>query len=143
MSLLGTIETDIKKQTPEQRQSLINGMPGQEAPQFGTQTSPQMNQIPMYAQGGDVPKDQVARVDAGERVLNPEEAHAYHSAAAGSPPPTLLGRIADRAHELYNQGAAFFAPLDTEQNSIKEKQQNINTTAQQMDTENKPLGKID
>src|ERR1035438_1689272 len=62
-----------------------------------------MNQ---FAQGGDVPKDQVAKVDAGERVLNPAEAHAYHASAAGNAPPTLLGRIADRFHELYNQGAA-------------------------------------
>src|ERR1039458_3163149 len=126
----------------QKKQAAINAMPGQEAPQFGTQTSPQMNQIPMYAQGGDVSKDQVAHVDAGERVLNPEEAHAYHSAAAGQAPLTLLGRIADRAHELYNQGAALVSPMNSEADALKEKQQNVNTAQHQIATENKPLGTI-
>ena len=104
--------------------------------------SPQMNQIPMYQHGGDVPKDQVAHVDAGERVLNPTEAHAYRSAAAGEAPPTLLGRIADRAHEIYNQGKALVSPMNSEADALKEKQQNVNAAQHQMAEENKPLGAI-
>ena len=140
MSLLGTIEDKRQGQTSEQKKAMIQNMPGQD--QSDTPIPPLMNQIPMYASGGDVPKDQVAHVDAGERVLNPEESQAYHSATEGSAPPTLLGRIADRAHEIYNQGKALVSPMNSEADALKEKQQNVNAAQHQMATENKPLGTI-
>src|SRR5258708_7829312 len=36
--------------------------------------------LPSFDEGGDVPKDEVAVVHEGEKVLNPEEAEAYRSA---------------------------------------------------------------
>ena len=94
--------------------------------------------IPSYANGGDVHKDQVANVDKGERVLNPEENAAYKMAALGKAPSTVLGRIAERAHELYNQGKALSAPEDSEAQAFKEKQANIDA-AMGRPTQMKPL----
>lgn len=87
--------------------------------------SPQMNQLPMYHDGGDVPEDQVAKLKGGERVLNPVETHAYKSAALGNAPETPLGRISARAHELMDQGKALAQPLDSEAEAFKEKQKSI------------------
>lgn len=81
--------------------------------------------ITSYANGGDVHKDQVANVDKGERVLNPQESAVYKLAEAGKAPATVLGKISERAHELYNQGKALSAPEDSEAQSFKEKQANI------------------
>lgn len=96
-----------------------------------------LGQIPSYGSGGPVPNDQVAQLHEGERVLEPNEAHAYRAAAQGEAPPTALGAIATRAHEIYNQGkdylgnlgaqgAALGKPLDSEAAAFKEKQQQIN-----------------
>lgn len=84
-----------------------------------------MKPIPSYQTGGDVHKDQVANVDKGERVLNPQESAVYKLAEAGKAPATVLGKISERAHELYNQGKALSAPEDSEAQSFKEKQANI------------------
>src|ERR1035437_1100423 len=46
------IEDKLKNQTPDQKKSAVESMPGQEAPQFGTQTAPLMNQL--YDKGGNV-----------------------------------------------------------------------------------------
>ena len=84
-----------------------------------------MKPIPSYERGGDVAADQVANVDKGERVLNPEEASAHRLAAVGKAPSTILGRISERAHELYNQWKGLSAPEDSEAEAFKEKQKNI------------------
>ena len=99
-----------------------------------------MKPIPSYAQGGDIAKDQVANVDKGERVLNPQEAEAHRLAEAGKAPSSILGRISERAHELYNQGKALSAPEDSEAQAFKEKQQSIDQAmGTPMPTEMKPL----
>ena len=100
-----------------------------------------MKPIPSYEHGGDVAKDQVANVDQGERVLNPEEAHAYRQAAVGNAPSSILGRIADRAHELYSQWKGLSAPEDSEAAAFKEKQKNIDEAMSQkpVQTEMRPL----
>lgn len=99
-----------------------------------------MKPIPSYAQGGDVAKDQVANVDQGERVLNPEEAQAHKLAGEGKAPSSVLGRISERAHEIYNQGKALSAPEDSEAQAFKEKQQSIDAAMQKpASTEMKPL----
>jgi len=41
---------------------------------------PGEQRLPSYQEGGDVPEDQTAKLDRGERVLNPEEAAAYRQA---------------------------------------------------------------
>ena len=41
---------------------------------------PGEERLPSYQEGGDVPEDQTAKLDRGERVLNPEEAAAYRQA---------------------------------------------------------------
>lgn len=73
-------------------------------PQSQLQWQPLGQALPSYDKGGDVPANQTAELSQGERVLNPEEAHAYKSAAIGNAPETPLGRIAARAHELHDQG---------------------------------------
>lgn len=96
--------------------------------------------IPSYQNGGDVAKNQVANVDKGERVLNPEEAEAHRLAAVGKAPSSILGRISERAHELYNQGQALSAPEDSEAQAFKEKQQSIDSAMQKpAGMEMKPL----
>lgn len=100
----------------------------------------QLKPIPTYTSGGDVPKDQVANVDQGERVLNPQEATAYRMAAAGKAPSGLLGRIADRAHELYNQWTAVTKPEDEEAAAFREKQRNVDEAmGKPVETQMKPL----
>ncbi len=89
----------IKNQTPEQKQRQINNMPGGEDPGH-TQTTPMLNQMPMYDEGGKV-----------EHM------------------PSIPERIITRAKELYNQGKALVAPMDTEIKSLQEKQRNVNDVA--------------
>lgn len=89
--------------------------------------------MPQYVNGGDVPKDQVAQVEQGERVLTPEETQAHHMAAAGQAPDSMMGKIAERYHQmkdyatgLYHQGQAMAEPLTGEIEAIKNKQQQVN-----------------
>lgn len=123
-----------QKSTPDaETQSTLNAMPGQEAPKFGTETTPQMNQLPMYHSGGDVPSDQVAKLKGGERVLNPVETHAYKSAAIGNAPDTPLGRIGERFHELWDKYTKY-PTKDTaneEVNAIRAKQEQIDALKRQ------------
>lgn len=104
--------------------------------------SPQMNQLPTYHDGGDVPEDQVAKLKGGERVLTPVETHAYKSAALGNAPDTPLGRIATRAHELYDQGKALSQPLDKEAEAFKEKQQSLDTAMKPMAPASKTMAPV-
>ncbi len=46
------------------------------------------------------------------------------------PDDTMMGRVAERARQLYSQGKALVAPLDSEAQALKEKQQNIDEATQ-------------
>src|ERR1700681_1546542 len=113
MPAYGSQLDDVKKEKPQVKPLPFQTLNQQDDPMLDAshpasllgQASPSIvggsnlgKSMPSYQQGGDVPADQVAKVDQGERVLNPEETHAYKSAAQGNSPPTVLGRIADRAH---------------------------------------------
>ena len=134
---------DSQKLSPlgsaSKRQEAVAAMPGQVAPQFGTETTPQMNQLPMYHDGGDVPSDQVAKLSEGERVLNPVEAHAYKSAAIGNPPSTPLGRISARANEILDQQGQAEGEAEENSRAIRSKSDQMNALKAQGDAQMRPL----
>jgi hypothetical protein len=125
MQSLGNAYTKWKDKDPNGPQ-----LPGQKM--VDTTTTPMMNQLPSYDKGGDVPADQTAKLHEGERVLNPVETHAYKSAAVGNAPPTLLGRISDRAHEIYNKPVQAQNELGENAEALRAKQNNVEQVKAQM-----------
>jgi len=83
-----SVKDKLKNQTADQKQAAVNNMPGQVAPQFGTQTSPELNQE-SFDKGGRVSslprvkvsdgKHRMVIAKNGERILTPEQNKEYES----------------------------------------------------------------
>jgi hypothetical protein len=85
--------------------------------------------VPSYDDGGDVEDDQVAKLHAGEKVLDPEQAQEYRAETEGAP--------ADFGGRVIPNPKGIKVTSDTEGEMPDYKMQGI-----KMDTKNAPLQKL-